>query len=453
MNLDDTIVAIATPPGRGGIGVVRLAGPQAKTIAGRMVRLPGGRSLDAGRACFGELVELEGGERIDEVVATWFSAPHSYTTDDIVEISCHGAPVVLRHAVEMALSLGARLAEPGEFTQRAFLNGRLDLTQAEAVRDLIDSQTVYQAKVAARQLKGSLSRVVLPVKEKLIALIARLEAGIDFAEDDVAVMPADEICGVIDEVSAQLRSLESSFAFGKVVHEGLTLAIVGRPNVGKSSLFNQLVEGERAIVTALPGTTRDLVTETVALGGIPVRLVDTAGMREALDEAEGMGIRKSIEALADADIVLVVLDTNAGLSAVDRQLLTDVSARAAIVVRNKADLRDRGELLPVACLPEVRTSALTGEGIAELRAAILGTVRGSVAEDGGAMLTNLRQQSQVQAALASMTAAASSAGNQIPHEMVLLDLYNGLRALDELTGATTADDILNLIFSTFCIGK
>ena len=451
MNLDDTIAAIATPPGRGGIGVVRLAGPDSRAIASAMLRLADGRGLEARRASFVELIEDESGERIDEVVATLFAAPHSYTTDDIVEISCHGSPVVLRRVVEMAVAQGARLAEPGEFTQRAFLNGRLDLTQAEAVRDLIDSQTLYQAKVAARQLKGELSRVVLPMKEELVALIARLEAGIDFAEDDVSVMPVEQILAAVERVGARLGALEASFSFGKVVREGLTLAIVGRPNVGKSSLFNRLVERERAIVTALPGTTRDLVTETVALGGIPVRLVDTAGIREALDEAEDIGIRKSMEALADADLVLVVLDASAALNEVDRELLADVSVRAAIVVENKADL---------GCSPReaemqtaVRTSATTGEGIAELRAEILRVVRGSAGEDGGALLTNLRQQGQVRAAIASLEAAAASVKDEIPHEMVLLDLYGALRALDELTGATTADDILNLIFSTFCIGK
>jgi len=451
MNLDDTIVAIATPPGRGGIGVVRLAGTESKSIASTMLHLAAGRTLEANRAVFAELIEGESGERIDEVVATFFAAPHSYTTDDIVEISCHGSPVVLRRVVEMAVEQGARLAEPGEFTQRAFLNGRLDLTQAEAVRDLIDSQTLYQAKVTARQLKGELSRVVLPMKEELVALIARLEAGIDFAEDDVSVMPAEQILTAMGEVGARLRRLDASFSFGKLVHEGLTLAIVGRPNVGKSSLFNQLVERERAIVTALPGTTRDLVTETVALGGIPVRLVDTAGIREALDEAEDIGIRKSMEALADADLVLVVLDASAALNEVDRELLADVAERAAILVGNKADLEGGSEFM--AKLPVVRTSAVTGEGIAELRAEILRMVRGNAAEDGGALLTNLRQQGDVRLAIASLDAAEGSVKNKIPHEMVLLDLYSALRALDELTGATTADDILNLIFATFCIGK
>ena len=253
-------------------------------------------------------------------MVTYFAKPHSYTTDDIIEISAHGSPVVLRHAVELALAGGARLAEPGEFTMRAFLNGRIDLTQAEAVRDLIESQTLYQAKVAAQQLEGALSQRLQPIKQKLVELIALLEAGIDFAEDDVSVLPAQRILEHISTVRGPLEELAASFAYGKLVHEGFTLAIVGRPNVGKSSLFNRLVESERAIVTATPGTTRDLVTETVALGGIPVKLVDTAGIRRALDEAESIGIRKSMEALADADLVLVVLDSSQPVGAEDLQL-------------------------------------------------------------------------------------------------------------------------------------
>src|SRR6478752_480687 len=326
MNLDDTIVAIATPPGRGGIGVVRLAGPEARTISGPMLRLK--HELTAGRVVFGELLDPDSSERIDEAVVTFFAKPHSYTADDVVEISAHGAPVVLRHIVELATGAGARLAEPGEFTMRAFLNGRIDLTQAEAVRDLIESQTLYQAKVAAQQLEGSLSRRLQPIKRKLVEMVAVLEAGIDFAEDDVSVLPASEILSRLEEVKVPLEQLRASFAYGKIVHEGLTLAIVGRPNVGKSSLFNRLVERERAIVTATPGTTRDLVTETVAIGGIPVKLVDTAGIRRALDEAEGLGIKKSMEALADADLVLVVLDGSQPASDDDRPLLAQVEQRA-----------------------------------------------------------------------------------------------------------------------------
>jgi tRNA modification GTPase len=454
VNLDDTIVAIATAPGRGGIGVVRLAGPEARTIAEPMLRLK--HELEPGRAVFGELVEPDGqpGGCIDEVVVTFFQKPYSYTTDDIIEISAHGSPIVLRHIVEFAVARGARLAEPGEFTMRAFLNGRIDLTQAEAVRDLIDSQTLFQAKVAAQQLEGALSKRLQPIKQKLVELIALLEAGIDFAEDDVSVLPAVQILERIADVRAPLEELAASFAYGKIVHEGLTLAIVGRPNVGKSSLFNRLVERERAIVTATPGTTRDLVSETVALGGIPVKLVDTAGIRRALDEAESIGIRKAMEALADADMVLVVLDTSEPVSAEDHELLNQVEGRTAIVVENKADIA--GSQFPVLSsqLARVRTSAITGEGIPELRSRILQHIGGdgsAQAESG--FLTNVRHQGLVRNALEALDAVRSAVHNRVPHEMLLLDLYNALRPLDEITGATTTDDILNLIFSTFCIGK
>src|SRR5450755_1057270 len=386
MHLDDTIIAIATPPGRGGIGVVRLSGPEAKTIARPMLRLT--RDLVPNRALVCDLIEPRAHHpssawvgtslpspaeqtavpssreaalfvspacqrwedtatpevpsgappRIDEVVVTYFAKPHSYTTDDILEISAHGSPVVLRHIVELCLARGARLAEPGEFTMRAFLNGRLDLTQAEAVRDLIDSQTLFQARVAAQQLEGALSNRLKPIKKKLIDLIALLEAGIDFAEDDISVAPDATILDHIAQVQTPLQQLAATFTYGKIVHQGLTLAIVGRPNVGKSSLFNRLVERERAIVTAQPGTTRDLVSETVALGGIPVELVDTAGIRSAQDEGESIGIKKSKEALADADLVLVVVDSTRPMSNEDHDLLSLVEGRHAIVVENKSDL-------------------------------------------------------------------------------------------------------------------
>jgi tRNA modification GTPase len=464
VNLDDTIVAISTPPGRGGIGVVRLSGPEAKAIAARMLRLGGERQLEAGRAHLGELIEPATGERIDEVVATYFAKPHSYTTDDVVEISCHGAPVVLRHVVEMALGAGARLADPGEFTMRAFLQGRIDLTQAEAVRDLIESQTLYQAKVAAQQLEGALSQRLKPVKDELVHLIAMMEAGIDFAEDDISIMPGAEIMRKIGAVRAPLLQLLASFAYGKVVHEGLTLAIVGRPNVGKSSLFNRLVQRERAIVTATPGTTRDLVTETVALGGIPVRLIDTAGIRHAVDEAESIGVKKSWEAVADADLVLVVLDlmnTSDEEIAQDRELLEHTAGRRRLLVLNKADLRGQSRGVEVSTLPAgagdehgVVTSALTGEGIEKLREKILHTIGadGNAQQESG-FLTNVRHHDLVTKSLSGLDAAENAVGNQVPHEMILMDLYTALRPLDEITGATTADDILNLIFSTFCIGK
>jgi tRNA modification GTPase len=491
MNLDDTIVAVATPPGRGGIGIVRLAGPDARAIARPLLRVK--RELEPNRAIFAELLDLNmpssaapcgagipardfvsisttaaatTGSRIDEVVVTYFAKPHSYTTDDIVEISAHGSPVVLRHIVELCLAQGARLAEPGEFTMRAFLNGRLDLTQAEAVRDLIDSQTLFQAKVAAQQLEGALSKLLKPIKQKLVELIALLEAGIDFAEDDVSIAPDDTIRRHIAEIRSPLDQLSASFHYGKIVHQGLTLAIVGRPNVGKSSLFNRLVERDRAIVTPHPGTTRDLVSETVAIGGIPVQLVDTAGIRRALDEAESLGIQKSMEALADADLVLVVLDASQPISDEDHELLNQVQGRPALVVQNKADLAGAcgdgkcgdgrlarpGQPKPGSS-PPIPTSALTGQGIPELRAQILQHITGATAPVESTFLTNVRHHKLIIDALAALSAATNAVAARVPHEMLLLDLYNALRPLDEITGATTTDDILNLIFGSFCIGK
>jgi tRNA modification GTPase len=300
-----------------------------------------------------------------------------------------------------------------------------------------------------------LSKRLQPIKQKLVELIAVLEAGIDFAEDDVSVMPDAAILERIAAVRRPLGQLAATFAYGKIVHQGLTLAIVGRPNVGKSSLFNRLVERERAIVTATPGTTRDLVSETVAIGGIPVQLVDTAGIRQALDEAESIGIRKSMEALADADLVLVVVDASQPATGEDDELLREIQNRPAIVVGNKGDLVASGQWsVASGQSPTIRASALTGEGIGELRAEILRHVGGETgAQAEAGFLTNVRHQGLVRDSLAGLNAAEGAVVAKVPHEMLLLDLYNALRPLDAITGATTTDDILNLIFSTFCIGK
>lgn len=479
----ETIVAISTPPGRGGIGIVRLSGPHARDIAKALIRFrsasaaapEGGFALEPARARVVEIPEAETGEKIDEAVVTYFSAPNSYTGEDLVEIAAHGSPVILDMLVRAALRGGARLARPGEFTERAFLSGRMDLTQAEAVGDLIEAQTLYQARVAAEQMGGALSRRLQPTKEKLVELISLLEAGIDFAEDDVDVTPDQDIVTRIDTISSKLRALARTFEHGRIVHAGLRLAIVGRPNVGKSSLFNRLLERERAIVTATPGTTRDLVTDRLSIGGIPVELVDTAGLREALDEAEAIGVRKSRETLAEADVVLVVLDASAPLRDDEAELIGMLHGRRALVVRNKCDLsshRTNDEHLgdpdlggaasrqvnePASGLePEVdavRTSALTGEGLAELREALAALVRNPAGESEAGLLTTLRHFEAVTGALASLGAAQGAVPARVPHEMLLLDLYGALRQIDSLTGETTADDILNRIFSTFCIGK
>jgi tRNA modification GTPase len=460
---DETIVAIATPPGRAGIGVIRLSGNSATEILQRLIRLPNNPPKTQ-HATRGEFVDPASGKVLDEVVVTSFRKPHSYTGEDVVEISCHGSPVILQYLVECCLGQGARAAEPGEFTMRAFLNGRIDLAQAEAIRDLIDSRTLFQAQVAAQQMGGSVSARLKPHKEALLNFIARLEAGIDFAEDDVPVAGWEEILSGLDQIQAGLGKLVESYHFGRIVREGLSLAIIGRPNVGKSSLFNRLLNEERALVTEIPGTTRDLVTETVNLGGIPLRLVDTAGIRDTSDPVEKLGVERSHQALVDSDLRLLVIDASEGWTEADRDLLEKIRPLGpALVACNKCDLLPRrngdGNPTPVNQAggdekENVWVSALTGEGIPQLREKIFllaAPSRNPGSE--GELITNLRHQQALKEALGSLAKAREAAINRMPHEMLLLDLYETLHALDTITGATTTDDVLGVIFSTFCVGK
>lgn len=435
----ETIVAIATPPGRGGIGVVRVSGSDAKAIVERAL----GAALGAPRMA--TLRKL-----LDPVLVTYFAAPHSYTGEDVVEISCHGAPVILRHAVEQCIGAGARLANPGEFTLRAMVHGRLDLPQAEAVRDLINATTLYQARVAARQVEGSVAQIVRPVKEQLLELVALLEAGIDFAEDDISIAPDTEILRRLEPIARETDRLARSFDYGRLVHTGVTLAIVGRPNVGKSSLFNRLLDQDRAIVTAIPGTTRDLVAETASLGGVPVRFVDTAGIREGQDQVEVLGIERTLQAMADADLTMVVIDGSVGVLAEDEEIIARAETQGRyLTVINKSDLPGGA-----VELPGILASARTGEGIEALREAVLTAIgQAAASEHEFAFITSLRQAELFRSSAEALGRAREAVAGRIPHEMILLDLYEALWSLDAITGATTADDILNRIFSTFCIGK
>ena len=451
MNARDTIVAISTPLGRGGLGIVRLSGPESRSVAEQILwfshAAPRWQSWRSERA---ELVDHSGAS-VDQVVVTFFEQPRSYTAEDVVEIACHGAPVVLRFCLERAVGAGARLAEPGEFTLRAYLNGRIDLPQAEAVRELIDATTLYQARVAAQQMEGSVSRRIRPVKEQFVELISLLEAGIDFAEDDISVAPAEEITRRIDPVHQALTNLAGSFEAGRLVFQGFTLAIAGRPNVGKSSLFNRLLQQDRAIVTDIPGTTRDTVSEAISLEGIPVRLVDTAGIRQGQDVIESLGIERSYQAMADADLTLLILDGSSELTADDRELLAKLQGRRPLVVANKSDLPQRFHGMPDDL---ISVSAVTGDGIPALKEAILQRLApGGLAlpEDGS--ITNIRHVALLRESIEALENAGRAVEFGIPHEMILLDLYAALRPLDAITGATTADDILNRIFATFCIGK
>jgi tRNA modification GTPase len=476
----DTIVAISTPPGRGGIGIVRLSGPEALEIAGRLVTVE--RPLEHGRARLVRVVDLTNvgaagqagtiqAETIDDAVVTAFLGPRSYTGETVVEIAAHGSPVVLEAMVRGALAEGARLglavrlARPGEFTQRAFLAGRIDLTQAEAVGDLIAAQTLEQARVAAQQMGGAIARRVTPAKGELLHLIALLEAGMDFASgelDDVEIVPPAQIAAEIERVERRLAELAASFRRGQLMRNGAAIALIGPPNAGKSSLFNRLLERERAIVTPLPGTTRDTVEESLALGGIPLRLIDTAGLRGGVDEAgidvaEMQGIARSHEALADADLVLLIHDATLAVTVGELRLEGSLAGRPHIVIYNKVDLlvgeAERVDGAELGGGAAIWTSALTGEGLEALREAILAQLgaAGSLAESGA--LNNFRQQEAVGSTLAALSAAAAANESGLPHELILMDLHHALQALDSLTGATTPDDILARIFATFCIGK
>jgi tRNA modification GTPase len=480
-SFEETIVAISTPAGRGGLGVVRLSGPSAIEIATCLIKIPK-LPLETQRATLGVFAPEESSGALDQVVVTCFRAPHSYTAEDVVEISCHGAPVVLRHLEACCLVQGARAAEPGEFTLRAFLNGRIDLTQAEAVRDLIESQTLYQARVAAQQLEGSVSARLKPHKQVMLELIARLEAGIDFAEDDVSVIDWREILNRLDRITDDLQKLVEGYEYGRIVREGLTLAIVGRPNVGKSSLFNRLLNEERAIVTPIPGTTRDTVTETANVGGIPLRFVDTAGVREAADEIERIGVKRTFSAIADSDLRLLVVDASGPWTKEDTALLERLRPLGSLLVAmNKSDLPSRIADIELGFstadtpytpggnssdedsyaaskattpLEIVHTSALTGEGISELKEKILALAapsHGAAAE--GEFITNLRHWQLIESSLSGLAKARLAAEQKTPHEMLLLDLYDALSPLDLITGATYVDDILGIIFSSFCVGK
>ncbi|HLX41790.1 MAG TPA: tRNA uridine-5-carboxymethylaminomethyl(34) synthesis GTPase MnmE [Bryobacteraceae bacterium] len=449
MRLGDTIAAVSTPPGRGGIGVLRVSGADARPIVEQVLRFAESPAWKTWTSTLATLPDAEG-HAVDQVVVTYFAAPRSYTAEDVVEIACHGSPVVLRFALERLCQAGARFAEPGEFTLRGYLNGRIDLPQAEAVRDLIESTTLYQARVAAQQAEGSISRRIKPIKDQLLELIALLEAGIDFAEDDISVAPTEEILRRLDPIATSVSALAASFAYGKLVHDGFTLAIVGRPNVGKSSLFNRLIEQDRAIVTEIPGTTRDVVSETASLSGIPVKFLDTAGIRHGQDTVESLGIERSYQAMADADLTLVVVDSSQPLEAEDEALVQRARAQGkSLIAANKCDLPAKA-----GCDGALLVSARSGAGVEELRHAIVATIapQGSFEQQGG-FITSLRHEQLLRESVEALGQARNAASLGIPHEMLLLDLYAALRPLDGVTGATTADDILNRIFSTFCIGK
>jgi tRNA modification GTPase len=462
---DDTIVAIATPPGRGGIGVVRLAGPRAVEIAGALADRDA--PLVPRHATFTRILTASSGNgnshALDHVVMTWFVAPHSYTGDDVVEISGHGSPVLLRQVVELAIARGARLAEPGEFTLRAYLNGRIDLAQAEAVADLVNAVTPLQARSAMDQLEGTLTGVIRRIDASLFDLAARLEASLDFPEEGFHFITREETVSALAAVRADLDRLAEEGRTGRVVREGRLIVISGPPNAGKSSLFNALLGADRAIVTDVPGTTRDVLSERVDIGGVPITLVDTAGLREALDAIEAEGVRRARAAQDVAEMTVLVLDRSAPLPDNLGELMSHAGAPPVIVV-NKSDLpaawgvedickgtRQKAEGTNKPRVVEI--SAVTGSGLDELRHRLATVLTDREELRDPPAISNVRHLALVDEAREALARGEQSLAEGATEEVVLTELAAARRALEEITGRRTADDVLAHIFSSFCVGK
>jgi len=455
----DTIAAVSTPPGEGGIGIIRLSGPAAVAIAVRLFRRKDGRPLESPRShhqYYGHIVHPEHGAKIDEVLFCVMRAPHSYTREDVVEISGHGGPAPLRAILALACAAGARLAQPGEFTQRAFLNGRIDLTQAEAVLDTIHARTDAGLRAAQQVLHGELGRGVRALRARLVSLLASLEAAIDYADEDLTFLTPEEIDAEITALHGEVTALLASYHHGKLLRDGAGTAIIGRPNTGKSSLLNMLLGETRAIVTEVPGTTRDVIEEQIELDGVPLRLRDTAGIRHTEDVVERIGVERSRASLSQADLVLLVLDRSMPLQLEDRELLDEVRERPVVVVLNKADLPaglDVQEIRELTPAPVVELSALTHSGLPELRQAMSHLLFGATVVSESAQLANLRQRQAAERAAQALVDAQATLRAGGTEELLAVDLMAAASALGEITGDNVREEMIQDLFARFCVGK
>lgn len=480
MFLDDTIAAISTPLGVGGIGIVRLSGKEAISIVEKIFSSPKNKSLkesESHRLIYGFIKDPSTGTTIDEVLVTIMKAPHTYTKEDVVEINCHGGFLPLRNVLELILNYGARLAEPGEFTKRAFLNGRIDLSQAEAVIDLINAKTDASRKVALEQLSGGLSEKITSLGDRTASICAHIEAYIDFPEEDIEPASLEGVLNEIRDIKNELSTLSKSFEEGRFFREGLKIAIVGRPNVGKSSLLNTLLNYDRAIVTETPGTTRDVLEEYLNIKGLPVRIMDTAGIRETHEMAEREGVMRSLRAIDDADLVIGILDGSSIMNNEDIMVLEKIKDKNFIVTINKSDLpiaeNDLEKRLRAYSENILKISALTGSGLDALKNKILDIflvrsqkpVRATLSEDSyrevrshfdesnGVIVTNIRHKVAIDNAVNALDNASTALSPVQPLEIVAMEMRDALDRLGEIVGVVTTEDILNKIFSEFCIGK
>jgi tRNA modification GTPase len=458
MYWEDTIAAIATPPGEGGVAIVRISGVGAEAIAAQTFVRPAGKNdrLKSHTLYHGKIRDPHSDRVLDEALVTIMRKPRSYTGEDVVEIHCHGGAFIVRQILGLVLRQGARQAEPGEFTKRAFLNGRLDLTQAEGVLDLIRARTDKSAGIAIDQVSGALSHWVVELREELLDILVQVEAAIDFPEEEIELLRRQELIAKIRALAHQIHVISATYDWGKLFREGARVCICGRPNVGKSSLLNALLGEDRAIVTPIAGTTRDVIEESISLDGLPAVLWDTAGIRESDDRIERIGVDLSRQHVSRADAVLVVLDGSEPLATDDELLLAGIPSKKTLVAVNKADLPQRLEVdvvLRWVGSSDVRSiSAKTGEGIAELKKCLRGLLLDREIE-APVVITNLRHRSALQRSESSLARAAVSLGESYAPEFVAMDLNEARVGLEEITGIIQNDDILERIFNNFCIGK
>jgi tRNA modification GTPase len=456
----DTIAAIATPPGEGAVGIIRISGPEALGLAKKTFRSSTGRpfsNFSPRTLHHGRLVHPETEENLDECLLAVMPGPHSYTGEDVVEVQGHGGPVSLRAILSLLVDLGARPAEPGEFTRRAFLNGRMDLIQAEAVADIISARSEAGLRAALGQMSGRLSRELEAVWKELIGVSAQLEAAIDFPDEDLEIQTSAHLLERAGAARDRLDSLLKSFQTGKAVREGTPVAIVGKPNVGKSSLLNLLLRDDRALTSPFPGTTRDTIEETAAIGGIPFRFIDTAGLRKAKDPVEQAGIERARRMVESASLILMVVDASAPLTGEDREILHEMTGRGVIGVLNKIDLATGAALAEAGRLfgegRTVRLSALQGDGLEALEAAMVEIALGGGLANEELMLTRERHRERVKAAVDSVSSGIEAMENRLSPELVSLEFSEALAALAGLLGKEFTEDLLDNIFSEFCIGK
>lgn len=459
--IDDTITAIATAPGEAGISIVRISGPSSIDILDKIFKSKKGisiREFPQRRIVYGHIVDREKDKVVDEVLVVYMKAPYTYTKEDVVEINCHGGIVPTRNILGLILKNGVRMAEPGEFTKRAFLNGRIDLAQAEAVMDLISAKTDKGFDVAMSQLEGSLSKDVKGVRDVIIETLAHLHVSIDYTEEDIEEITYPELLENLGFVRGQIEKLLGTTETGKIIREGLNTVIIGKPNVGKSSLLNALLRESRAIVTDVPGTTRDIIEEYLSIKGIPLKIIDTAGIRETEDLVERIGVERSKEFFNKADLIILVLDASQELTEEDREIIEHIEDKRAIVLLNKTDLPEKikREELEELLIDKriIRISILEGKGLEEIEEEIVSMVYGgAVKAKDTSFVTNVRHKNSLEKALKSIEEGIDAVNQNLPYDLIEVDIKDCYDALGEITGDTVDDDIVNRIFANFCLGK